>query len=77
MILFQLLDVVEPDNDGHGWTAKTKPEETAISGYEFDFLAIATGRQVRVQASNPPFDELTLVLEENFDLLMYPNGGYL
>jgi cation diffusion facilitator CzcD-associated flavoprotein CzcO len=45
-IFEQLLDLLEPDEEGHGWTAKTKPEESAISGYEFDFLVIATGRQV-------------------------------
>ena len=47
ILSFQLLDVIEPDTEGHGWMAKTKPEVTSISGYEFNFLVIATGRQVR------------------------------
>jgi hypothetical protein len=42
----QFIDLIEPDADGKGWTAKTKPEVSAITNYEFNFLAIATGRQV-------------------------------
>jgi len=42
----QFLDLIEPDGEGKGWTAKTNPEVSAISNYEFDFLVIGTGRQV-------------------------------
>ena len=42
----QLLDLNEPDSEGKGWTIKTKPEVSAVSDYEFNFLVIATGRQV-------------------------------
>jgi hypothetical protein len=66
------LDVIEPDAEGRGWRAKTKPEVSSISDFEFNFLVIATGRQVPIEG----FDrrsldaKLSIAITANF-----VNGG--
>ncbi len=70
--MFQILDVIEPDAEGRGWRAKTKPEVSSISDFEFNFLVIATGRQVPIEG----FDrrsldaKLSIAITANF-----VNGG--
>lgn len=42
----KLVDLVEPNDEGKGWTAKITPSNEELESYEFNFLVVATGKRV-------------------------------
>ncbi len=45
----KVLDLAEPDDAGKGWTVKTQPENDFLASYEFNFLVVASGKNVAIE----------------------------